>query len=79
MVDSRQEKLWVIPNDFDLASKVTNTNSSAQHRTGTLPFMSLELLKQADAKHCLRHDLESLFYVAIWWVAKELIIREIPL
>jgi len=66
MVDSH-EPVWVILNDFDLAGRVEAEVATAQHRTGTLPFMAIELLEEAGAMHRLRHDLESLFYVAVWW------------
>ncbi|KAK7013930.1 hypothetical protein R3P38DRAFT_3322448 [Favolaschia claudopus] len=38
------------------------------HRTGTLPFMATQVLKQGPslAQHQPHHDLESLFYVLIW-------------
>src|SRR5882762_6755511 len=66
--------VWVILNDFDLAGRVEAegrpSGATARHRTGTLPFMAIELLKQAGARHELRHDLESLFYVAVWWAVK---------
>jgi len=67
MVDVKKQGMWVILNDFDLAGRVKEEGARARHRTGTLPFMAIELLKKADATHCLRHDLESLFYVAVWW------------
>jgi len=39
-------------------------------RTGTGPFMSLDLLKyQQVPQHLYRHDLESFFFVLIWFIA----------
>ena len=38
--------------------------SGARHRTGTMEFMAIEVLK--DSPHTYRHDLESLFYVFLW-------------
>lgn len=73
-----------ILNDFDLATRVTPTGEPAggptsRHRTGTLPFMALDILtglfqehelgqKPIDnsAYHRLRYDYESLLYVALW-------------
>jgi serine/threonine protein kinase len=62
-----------ILNDFDMATerlpdaKETEV-SAAHHRTGTLPFMALELVDndEADPIHLYRHDLESFFYILIW-------------
>ena len=55
-------------------------SASSRHRTGTLPFMAAELLQDMDTPltvvgsgrvvlqvvHRLRHDWESLFWVALW-------------
>jgi len=72
MCDWRGGRFWVVLNDFDLAGKTPNDSNSntSRHRTGTLPFMSLELLIRRELTHRLRHDLESLFYVAVWWAVK---------
>src|SRR5882762_8099046 len=74
MVDPCKPAVWVILNDFDLAGRVEAegrlSGATARHRTGTLPFMAIELLEDVGARHELRHDLESLFYVAIWWAVK---------
>jgi len=55
--------------DWDLASLIDELNavipSNAQHRTGTIPFMSISLLR-GNAPHRYCHDLESFFYVLIW-------------
>ncbi|KAI0928127.1 hypothetical protein AcW1_005472 [Taiwanofungus camphoratus] len=40
----------------------------ARYRTGTGPFMALDLLKSGDTPlHLYRHDLESFFYVLVWF------------
>ncbi|KAI0962162.1 hypothetical protein AcV7_001063 [Taiwanofungus camphoratus] len=49
-----------------------NTNDSqhpkARYRTGTGPFMALDLLSPGDTPmHLYRHDLESFFYVLVWF------------
>ncbi|KAI0936856.1 hypothetical protein AcV5_004887 [Taiwanofungus camphoratus] len=49
-----------------------NTNDSqhrkARYRTGTGPFMALDLLSEAETPmHLYRHDLESFFYVLVWF------------
>ena len=41
--------------------------ASASHRTGTGPFMAIDLLEfDGDSPHFYRHDLESFFYILIW-------------
>ncbi|EDN07437.1 predicted protein [Histoplasma mississippiense (nom. inval.)] len=52
-------------NDMDLYdNQVGSGRSGAQHRTGTMEFMAIEVLLNID--HTYRHDLESFFYVLIW-------------
>lgn len=56
-------------NDWDMArvvDQLDNHLENADLRTGTLPFMALDLLKSTYHSHCFRHDLESMFYVLIW-------------
>ncbi|KDQ23775.1 hypothetical protein PLEOSDRAFT_1086212 [Pleurotus ostreatus PC15] len=53
-------------NDWDLATPVDAIGNSSKHRTGTGPFMALDLLAPEPPVHLYRHDLESLFYVLIW-------------
>jgi len=50
--------------DLDLAKDLEGGPSGARHRTGTMEFMAIEVLK--DSQHTYRHDLESLFYVFLW-------------
>lgn len=52
--------------DLDLAKEKESDpdTTSAPHRTGTLEFMAIEVLK--GSPHTWRHDLESFFYVLIW-------------
>ncbi|THG94846.1 hypothetical protein EW026_g6698 [Hermanssonia centrifuga] len=79
MYEMRGEKVNYILIDFDYATTV-NTRGEPQpstkckHRTGTLPFMAYELIQDmADRElgnyravaHLLRHDYESLFYLAL--------------
>ncbi|TFY75704.1 hypothetical protein EWM64_g8308 [Hericium alpestre] len=68
-------KFDAIVNDFDLATRIKDDGSPevslSNHRTGTLPFMALELLRKQTIQHRLRHDLESLFYVAVWWAIEK--------
>ncbi|EKM48974.1 uncharacterized protein PHACADRAFT_202165 [Phanerochaete carnosa HHB-10118-sp] len=85
MIEMRNDKPFFILNDFDLATFVQDNGTrlhpaSSKHRTGTLPFMAIEILQDMDipltvAKpgrielqiaHRLRHDWESLLWVALW-------------
>ncbi|KAF9040245.1 hypothetical protein BDZ89DRAFT_1156757 [Hymenopellis radicata] len=59
-------------NDFDLSSFLQhlgdNAQSTSHQRTGTPPFMAMDLLVgeyEEVPKHLYRHDLESFFYVMI--------------
>lgn len=54
--------------DFDLAKEQDGGPSGARHRTGTMQFMAIEVLRGLD--HTYRHDLESFFYVLLWMCAR---------
>ena len=54
--------------DLDLAKVIGSGRSGAQHQTGTMEFMAIEVLLGID--HTYRHDLESFFYVLIWLCAR---------
>lgn len=69
--EGRMETIGVL-NDWDMASRLDDTlqvpRSAATHRTGTLPFMSIQLLthgKENEVRHRYRHDLESFFYILL--------------
>ncbi|KAG0691562.1 hypothetical protein DFH29DRAFT_88823 [Suillus ampliporus] len=57
-------------NDYDLSSLADDLGPRGNERTGTVPFMALELLtkvgQQGEVKHLYRHDLESFIWVFIW-------------
>jgi Fungal protein kinase len=53
--------------DLDLAT-VQGERAGGRHRTGTMEFMAIEVLRGAD--HTYRHDLESFFYVLLWICAR---------
>ena len=60
------------------------TRQRAKYRTGTGPFMALDLLRPGAApRHVYRHDLESFFWVLAWFCAvfdpKERKLRALPL
>ncbi|KAE9384080.1 hypothetical protein BT96DRAFT_842818 [Gymnopus androsaceus JB14] len=61
-------KVYGVLNDFDLSSSVDRQNDgpSSNHRTGTKPFMAIDLLDEKwHGGHMYRHDLESLFYIML--------------
>ena len=85
MIERRNGEPFFILNDFDLATFVQDNGkqlnpASSRHRTGTLPFMAIELLQDTatplakiksgrmlfQVVHRLRHDWESLLWVALW-------------
>jgi hypothetical protein len=58
--------IYGVLNDFDLAVAVDHQEPSSKHRTGTKPFMAMDLLRPSPPGHLSRHDLESLFYALLW-------------
>ena len=55
-------------NDWDVAS-TSHTESDSEHtnmRTGTMPFMSIDLHEDPPPVHMERFEYESLFYVLYW-------------
>ena len=55
-------------NDWDVAS-TSHTESESEHtnmRTGTMPFMSIDLHEDPPPVHMERFEYESLFYVLYW-------------
>ena len=76
MCEYRGESVWLILNDFDLATRVDDEglpidDDPSGNNMGTLPFMAVDMLKEApDVARYLRHDLESVFWVALWCLVK---------
>ncbi|KAF8747711.1 hypothetical protein RHS01_11298 [Rhizoctonia solani] len=61
--------------DLDLGHEIPDDGKqcgpTSSHRTGTLPFMALDLLHdESEYPHYHRHDLESFVYVFLWIVGK---------
>ncbi len=54
--------------DLDLTKERDSGPSGVRHRTGTMQFMAIEVLRGVD--HTYRHDLESFFYVLLWMCAR---------
>ncbi|KAF9071408.1 hypothetical protein BDP27DRAFT_1322081 [Rhodocollybia butyracea] len=53
-------------NDFDHAIRNDVLRSPSSHRTGTAPYMAIDILRTSPPPiHQYRHDLESLYYVLV--------------
>ncbi|KAJ3880858.1 protein kinase, partial [Lentinula edodes] len=68
MYRRKNGKVYGVLNDFDLSSRVRDMDKgpTSKQRTGTRPFMSLDLLNPVwGGGHLYRHDLESLFYIML--------------
>ena len=74
---SMERRVYGVLTDYDLSSFTATMNSNykktSQQRTGTPPYMALELLKGTSALHLYRHDLESLFYIMLLTAARHTI------
>ncbi|TFY56338.1 hypothetical protein EVG20_g8966 [Dentipellis fragilis] len=59
-----------ILNDWDLTGKasVSHNTAASRRRTGTPPFMAIDLLTDDPPPHLYRHDLESFLYILVWAV-----------
>ncbi|KAG2075856.1 hypothetical protein BDR04DRAFT_1068788 [Suillus decipiens] len=57
-------------NDYDLSSLADDPGPRGNERTGTVPFMALDLLteegQRGEVKHLYRHDLESFIWCFAW-------------
>ncbi|KAG0696690.1 hypothetical protein DFH29DRAFT_1082776 [Suillus ampliporus] len=62
--------LMGVLNDYDLSSLVITPGPQGNERTGTVPFMALDLLspkgQRGQVEHLYRHDLESFMWVLVW-------------
>ncbi|KAG2125376.1 hypothetical protein DEU56DRAFT_825314 [Suillus clintonianus] len=63
-------KLMGVLNDYDLSSLKKALGPQGNERTGTVPFMALDLLtaraQRGEVTHRYRHDMESFVWVFIW-------------
>ena len=57
-----------VPNAWGLATSYNLSASSTPNtgRTGTVPFMALQLLSVENTVHLLRHDAESFIWLFLW-------------
>ncbi|KAJ3992811.1 protein kinase [Lentinula boryana] len=68
MLRRKDGKIYGVLNDFDLSARVQDMDQgpTSNHRTGTGPFMSIDLLNPNwEGGHLYRHDLEPLFYIML--------------
>jgi len=52
--------------DWDLATVISSSGIPNTDRTGTIPFMALQLLSGEPVVHMLRHDAESYIWLFLW-------------
>ena len=53
-------------NDWDLATVLSSSATPNTDRTGTIPFMALQLLDGGRVAHMFRHDAESFIWLFLW-------------
>ena len=66
MCRKKDGKVFGVLNDYDLAIFKSNHAPSSKTRTGTKPFMAIDLLGNPTDIHRYRHDLESMFYAIVY-------------
>ena len=66
MLRKEDDKIYGVLNDLDLAVDADVKSASSKQRTGTKPFMAIDLLRHDPPVHMYCHDLESMFYVVVW-------------
>ncbi|KAG1826528.1 hypothetical protein EV424DRAFT_1599821 [Suillus variegatus] len=66
----KDDKRIGVLNDYDLSSLADDSGPRGNERTGTVPFMALDLLTEegqiGEVKHLYRHDLESFMWCIAW-------------
>jgi serine/threonine protein kinase len=70
MLRKEDGNIYAVLNDLDLAVNADVQSQSSKHRTGTKPFMAIDLLSGEPTVHMYRHDLESLLYVLVWIISR---------
>lgn len=53
-------------NDWDLSTALSASSTPITDRTGTIPFMALQLLSNQNVAHLFWHDVESFIWVFLW-------------
>ncbi|KAF9235699.1 hypothetical protein BU15DRAFT_77724 [Melanogaster broomeanus] len=68
--DDTNRTIVGVLNDYDLASLASQKSPLGNERTGTIPFMAIDLLdpdgQDGKLKHLYRHDMESFIWVFVW-------------
>src|SRR5882757_3432129 len=52
--------------DWDLATVISSSGTPNTDRTGTIPFMALQLFEGDPVIHMFRHDAESYIWLFLW-------------
>ncbi|KAF8798526.1 hypothetical protein BYT27DRAFT_7150876 [Phlegmacium glaucopus] len=67
MYRQKDDYLYGVLSDYDLSLSLLRQNPgpTSNQRTGTKPYMAIDLLHPTPPTHLYRHDLESLFYVIV--------------
>ncbi|KAJ7232397.1 hypothetical protein C8J57DRAFT_1533121 [Mycena rebaudengoi] len=61
------DTVYGVLNDFDLAVQLNDEpRSTSKQRTGTKPYMAIDLLVPNPPLHLYRHDLESFLYILVF-------------
>lgn len=70
-IDNKVQDRYGFLIDLDYAADVVPDtlvcdSTGAPHRTGTLPFMAIDILRGEHSSHLYHYDVESFLYVLIW-------------
>lgn len=69
-LEKSSESTSEIDRDTIVIKEHSDEHVGPRYRTGTGPFMAVDLLTPGDVPpHLYRHDLESFFYVLVWFCA----------
>ena len=78
MFRRKNGQIFGVLNDFDLSVLRDQQTPSSKQRTGTKPYLAIDLLNKDGYEHKYRHDLESFFYVIVWLTSRYHDGEEIP-
>jgi Fungal protein kinase len=53
--------------DYDLSIDINNPSHRSLEQTGVRRFMAIDLLEDTPMPHHARHDMESMFWVLVWF------------
>ena len=66
MLSKEDDKVYGVLNDLDLAVDADVKSASSKQRTGTKPFMAIDLLRPDPPVHMYCYHLKSMFYIVVW-------------